>query len=71
MLITVINIYESTGDLSTKHSGTHLSYGTIIPPLNLKLESWEIVKFMGKFMSVRGRNSGRNAPSMGHDTSGS
>ena len=35
-------------DISTKHLDTHLSYGTITQPGNLKLESQKIVEFMGK-----------------------
>ena len=43
-----MNIYGPMGDLSTKHSDTQSSYGTIIQPGNLNLESQKIVEFMGE-----------------------
>ena len=49
------------GNLSTKHSDTHSSYGTRIQPGKLKVESQNIVEFVWKCTSGRGEIPGQNA----------
>ena len=46
--LTVTDIYEAMGNLSTKYSDTHSSYGNITKPGNMKLEYQKIINFMGK-----------------------
>ena len=66
----VTNIYEAMGDLCTKHSDTHSSYGTRIQTGKLPLGSQKIVELCGKQINGRGGNLGHNAPLIEQDMNG-
>ena len=60
--LKVTDIYEAMGNLSTKYSDIHTSYGTRIQLGKLKVESEKLSNLCGKCMSGRGENPGQNAP---------